>query len=89
MAELKRIPSIDRQRCEAKAECVAVCPYHVFAIERLRDEDKATLGWRASLKSLLHGGKQAYVVDPDACQQCGLCVKACPEQAIRLLRVDR
>jgi NAD-dependent dihydropyrimidine dehydrogenase PreA subunit len=39
------------------------------------------------LKALAHGGKQAFAVSAEACHACGLCVKACPENAIRLVRV--
>ena len=82
------VPVIDRNRCEAKADCVAVCPYGVFEVQRLRPEDKATLTFRGKIKSWVHGGKQAYVVNPQACHACKLCVRACPEDAIRLRRPD-
>jgi len=81
-------PVVDRNRCEAKADCVAVCPYGVFEIRRLLPEDKATLSFRGKLKAWAHGGKQAYVVDPQSCHACKLCVRACPENAIRLLRFE-
>jgi len=29
------VPRIDRNRCEAKADCVRVCPYDVFEIRAL------------------------------------------------------
>ncbi|MCA9527116.1 MAG: ferredoxin family protein [Myxococcales bacterium] len=77
-------PVIDRNRCEAKADCVAVCPYDVFAIERLRPEDKAALRGLGRVKAFFHGYQQAYAVRADACHGCGLCVKACPEKAIKL-----
>jgi 4Fe-4S ferredoxin len=35
----------------------------------------------------VHGGKQAYAVNADACRACGLCVTACPEKAITLARL--
>jgi NAD-dependent dihydropyrimidine dehydrogenase PreA subunit len=38
----------------------------------------------ARIKLFVHGGKQAYVLYPDACRGCGLCVKVCPENAIKL-----
>jgi ferredoxin len=35
---------------------------------------------------MLHGWKQAFAVNADACRACGLCVEACPEKAIRLMK---
>ena len=82
------IPVIDRNRCEAKADCVRVCPYGVFSIQTLTADDRQTLSLRGRLKALFHGGKQAYTPKADQCHACGLCVTACPEQAIRLVPVS-
>jgi NAD-dependent dihydropyrimidine dehydrogenase PreA subunit len=79
------LPQIDRARCEGKSDCVAVCPYDVFEVRRIEDEDFARLGILGKLKSLAHGRKTAYTPRADACQACGLCVVACPEKAIRLV----
>jgi NAD-dependent dihydropyrimidine dehydrogenase PreA subunit len=80
----KVAPVVDRNRCEAKADCVRVCPYHVFAIRELSREERAALSWLGRLKTWAHGGKQAFVVEPEACHACGLCIEACPEDALRL-----
>jgi NAD-dependent dihydropyrimidine dehydrogenase PreA subunit len=80
-------PQIDRNRCEAKADCVRVCPYHVFEIRKLTAEEKQGLSLLGRIKAFAHGNKQAFAVNADACHACGLCVKACPEDAIRLVRV--
>jgi NAD-dependent dihydropyrimidine dehydrogenase PreA subunit len=77
-------PRIDRNRCEAKQDCVRVCPYDVFEVRALAAEDRASLSFIGRLKAWAHGNRQAYVVRPDACHACQLCVPACPEQAIRL-----
>lgn len=78
------IPVIDRNRCEAKADCVRVCPYGVFSIQSLTADDRASLSLRGRLKAFFHGGKQAYTPKADECHACGLCVSACPEGAISL-----
>jgi len=80
-------PVIDRNRCEAKDDCVRVCPYDVFEIAPLSAEDKRALSLVGKLKAWAHGGKQAFAVRAEACHGCGLCVEACPEDAIRLARV--
>jgi ferredoxin len=38
------------------------------------------------LKLRVHGMQVAYTPNADACRACGLCVTACPEQAITLAR---
>lgn len=83
------VPQIDRNRCEAKGGCIAVCPYAVFAIAPLAPADRAGLSLRGRLKAWAHGHRQAYVVQGEACRACGLCVQACPEEAIRLVPAAR
>lgn len=78
------VPVIDTNRCEAKADCIEVCPYDVFTVRKLTDGERAALGLRTRFKVFVHGGKQAFVTKPDDCHACGLCVTACPEKAITL-----
>lgn len=80
------VPVIDRNRCEAKTDCVAVCPYEVFAIQVLTDAERAGLSWVGWVKAWAHGNKQAFAVRAQDCHACGLCVTACPEKAIKLAR---
>lgn len=82
-------PKIDRGRCEGKADCVAVCPYGVFEVRRIADEDFQALSFLGRLKSRAHRRLTAYTPRADACQACGLCVVACPEQAITLVPRQR
>jgi NAD-dependent dihydropyrimidine dehydrogenase PreA subunit len=81
-------PVVDRARCEGKAECVEVCPVHVFEVRRMDDADFARLGLLAKLKSIAHGRKTAYTPRATACEACGKCVAACPEKAIKLARAS-
>ena len=78
------VPVIDRNRCEGKEDCVRVCPYEVFEMGILSADLKAALSWGGRLKAWAHGNRQAFVVNPEACHACQLCVEACPETAIRL-----
>jgi NAD-dependent dihydropyrimidine dehydrogenase PreA subunit len=80
------VPLIDRERCEGKEDCVAVCPFDVFEIGVLDKSERAKLSWTGRIKAFAHGNRQAFAVRADACHACGACVAACPEHAIRLVK---
>ena len=80
-------PVIDPNRCEGKAACAAECPYDVFLVRRRARSELPTLSMLGTVKWWVHGGLQAEAVNADRCHGCGLCVNACPESAIRLVRV--
>lgn len=82
------VPVINREHCEGKADCVAVCPYGVFEVRTMESEDFRELSLLGKLKSVAHRRRTAYTPRADACQACGLCVVACPEKAITLGLVD-
>lgn len=81
-------PEVNRSKCEGKKDCVRVCPYDVFEVRTIEEEDYASLGLLAKLKSRAHGRQTAYTPRVDECHACGLCVAACPEKAIKLVRSD-
>lgn len=81
----EKAPLVDRNRCEAKADCEVVCPFDVFEVRRLNEDERAGVSLRGRLNLLAHRGRQAVVVAPERCHACGLCVAACPERAIRLV----
>ena len=78
------MPEINRNACEGKEDCVKVCPYDVFEMGTLNDEQRSGLSMIGKLKAFAHGYHQAFVVKPEACHNCGACVTACPEKAITL-----
>ena len=79
-------PVIDLGRCEGKADCLQVCPFDVFEVRVATSAERKSLGLLEPIKSLSHGHKKAFTVRADQCHACGLCVEACPETAIRLLK---
>jgi NAD-dependent dihydropyrimidine dehydrogenase PreA subunit len=79
-------PVIDRNRCEGKKECVAACPYDVFSMATVEPALRRDLSLRGKLKGFAHRWQQAFATNADACHACGLCVAACPEKAITLIR---
>jgi len=82
------VPIINQRRCEAKTDCVIVCPNDVFEVRRIDPEDFQALGPFARLRVRMHGGRMAYAPGADQCAACGLCVVACPQRAITLQRSD-
>ena len=79
-------PVVDRRRCEGKSDCVQVCPYDVFEVSTIADDEYRALPALARFKLKVHGMRTAYTPRADACRACGLCVVACPEHAIALVR---
>ena len=82
------IPVINRNKCEGKAECAVVCPKNVFVIDVLPKPERADLSLVGKLKGFVHGWQQALIPNIDACEGCGLCVSACPENAITLEKAN-
>ena len=80
-------PVVNRLRCEGRGDCAQVCPENVFEVRRMDDADFDALPFFARLHSRAHGRKTAYTPNADACAACGLCVVACPENALELVRI--
>jgi NAD-dependent dihydropyrimidine dehydrogenase PreA subunit len=80
-------PVVNQNRCEGKWDCVEVCPYNVFEVRKIDDVDFEKLSFFGKLKSRAHGRQTAYTPRSDLCHACGLCVVACPEKAIDLIKI--
>ncbi|MGJ5149487.1 4Fe-4S binding protein [Bradyrhizobium sp. HKCCYLR1023] len=81
------VPVVDRNRCEAKGDCVEVCPYNVFDVAPISNDDFRALSFLGRMRVRFHGMKTAYTPKSYLCLACGLCVVACPERAIDLVEV--
>jgi 4Fe-4S ferredoxin len=79
------VPVVNLSKCEGKRDCTEVCPYDVFEVTRMADRDFAGLNMFGKVRSIAHQRQVAYPVRADACHACGLCVVACPEDAITLV----
>ena len=80
------VPVIDRNRCEGKGECARVCPVGFYKVDSLPKEMRSALSIKGKIKGFAHRWQQALLVNAEACEACGLCIKACPEDAITLAR---
>ena len=81
------LPVVDHARGEGNQDRIDVCPNGVFEVRRIEDADYRSLGRMARLKVRAHGMLSAYTPGADDCRAGGLCVVACPEQAIVLTRL--
>ena len=79
-------PIVDFNKCEGKKPCVEVCPYDVFEMRDISAADYQKLSFIGKAKTFVKGKQKAYVVRPENCHACGLCVTACPEKAIKLAK---
>ena len=83
----KLMPVVNFNSCEGKGPCIEVCPYDVFEMNVINDEQFKELSFFGKLKTRVHGREKAFVIKTDMCHACGLCVSACPEKAIKLQKV--
>jgi len=82
----KLMPVINLNACEGKGPCIEVCPYNVFEMQVINDETFGELSFIGKIKTRVRGRKKAFVINAGMCHACGLCVAACPEKAIKLIK---
>jgi NAD-dependent dihydropyrimidine dehydrogenase PreA subunit len=82
----KWMPVINLSKCEGKKDCVEVCPYDVFQMQEITSEAYKMLTFTGKIKTMVHGRKKAFAKHAEACHACGLCITACPEKAIKLVK---
>jgi 4Fe-4S ferredoxin len=82
----KIMPVVNLNSCEGKGPCIDICPFDVFVLQEISDEQFKGLSLFGKLKTLVHGRDKAVVINAGACHACGLCVSVCPETAIKLIR---
>ncbi|MCU0429960.1 MAG: 4Fe-4S dicluster domain-containing protein [Cytophagaceae bacterium] len=84
----KLVPRINMNNCGGKEDCIPACPYDVLEMRTISNEDRTSLNVKGKLKTFFNSQK-AYVVAPDLCHACGICVQVCPEKAIKLIRNEK
>jgi 4Fe-4S ferredoxin len=80
------MPLVNLSKCEGANPCIAACPYDVLELHTMSEAEYQTLTFKGKVKTWVHGRTKAYAVRADQCHACGLCVSACPEKAISLVR---
>lgn len=81
----KVFPIVNFNDCGGKEDCVEICPYNVFEMRPIMKDDKIKLNFKGQIKTFFIKQK-AYVINPEQCHSCGLCLQACPEKAIKLTK---
>jgi len=77
-------PIIDKVKCDGDAACALVCPNNVFSIREITDDEYKLLPFIGRLKTRIKGRNKSFVVHPEWCIGCNLCVTNCHEKAIKL-----
>ena len=80
------VPLADHSKCEAKGECVSVCPYSIFQLRPRTREEISGLTFMGKIKAREHKNLVGSPLHIDLCKSCGDCVVSCPEKAIKLIQ---
>lgn len=76
--------SINPNSCDGCGACVEVCKKSVLELRDITDQEHKALHFMGKFKVRIKGREKSFVVQPENCVSCGLCVKHCHERAIRL-----
>jgi len=72
------LPLVDKDKCRACNKCVEICPKKLFSLIAVTHTVYVACSSHDS-------GKDTKAVCPIGCIACGLCVKACPFDAIHVI----
>ena len=81
-------PVIDHDRCLpspfGKADCIEECSENIIELQKFDKTRKKNFSIGRKFLVFLHRGRQAFVISPENCVACGVCVQVCPKKAIKL-----
>jgi NAD-dependent dihydropyrimidine dehydrogenase PreA subunit len=81
-------PVVNLNRCQAEGVCSHVCTKNVFQIKEITIEQYHQLSFLGKLKTIFNDNRKSFVMHPENCIKCGLCVDSCPEGAIQFKVLD-
>jgi NAD-dependent dihydropyrimidine dehydrogenase PreA subunit len=77
----KVFPVIDRNRCDGKQDCVAVCPFDVFAMQRITAFDIVAMPVQPRKAHKLIGKWQAFTASSPALKMRSGSFEASPKKS--------
>ncbi|WMT51188.1 MAG: 4Fe-4S ferredoxin [Ferroplasma sp.] len=66
------MPVVDQSKCEAKGQCVAVCPENVFELRPRTSEEINGLTFMGKFKARIHNNIVGSPLHIDLCKSAGI-----------------
>ncbi len=82
-----KIPEINISKCESDGACVKRCPQSALEMKEISQTQYAQLSLIGKLRTKVHGRNKAFLTNAAECIGCGICVRVCPEKAIKLIHL--